>query len=440
MSFSARSPLKKISWDRGQSSGWAAFDLKQRQKNNVESEIDKDPFPPVGTFDCMVHGDKLIKKKHVHVKSFSSVLVPGKSFPSLKEGGNSETKMLGSHTGVNYCGTSAQENVNLAIKKLREKHGWAEVSLIEDVLAAANNNVDKASSLLESMASAFNFDEGKVSSNSGPTTTDDIPYDEKTDESLTLGKFKDEIRFRSSHAGHLKDNDVDLEDRNASSDQKLSNEDNLRFNMGLLSSVPIEPEWEEDDIYLKHRKDALKTMRSASKHSRAATNAFMRGDHFYAQQHSMKAQEEWHTAEELNSKAATEILSIRNSENDIWRLDLHGLHATEAIQALEDHLNRIECQVFSNSFAPSNGVKENGLARSAAGSFNFTDRGNSSNQQGPALRLRSFVLHVITGIGNHSRGQASLPTAVRNFLIEKRYRYEDTRPGVINVWPKFRHS
>ncbi|KAE9592166.1 hypothetical protein Lal_00012979 [Lupinus albus] len=438
MTFSARSPLKKISWDTGQSSGWAAFDLKQRHKNNVESEIDKDPFPPVGAFDCMGHGDKL-KKKHVPVKSFSSVLLPGKSFPSLNEDGNSEMKMLGSHTGVKYCGTSAQEDVNLAVKKLNEKHVWAEISLVEDVLAAANNNVDKASSLLESMASAFSCDEGKVSSNPGTTTTDDIPYDEKTDESFTLGKFKEEIPFHSSLAGHLKDIDIDLEDRNASSDRRLFDEDNLRFNMGLLSSVPIEPEWEEDDIYMKHRKDALKMMRSASRHSRAATNAFMRGDHFYAQQYSMKAQEEWQTAEELNSKAATEILSIRNSENDIWRLDLHGLHATEAIRALEDHLNRIECQVFSNSFATSNGVKENGLARSAAGSFNGIDRANLSNQQGP-LRLRSFVLHVITGIGNHSRGQASLPTAVRNFLIEKRYRYEDTRPGVIVVWPKFRQS
>lgn len=111
----------------------------------------------------------------------------------------------------------------------------------------------------------------------------------------------------------------------------------------------------------------------------------------------MKAQEEWHTAEELNSKAATEILSIRNSENDIWRLDLHGLHAAEAIKALQDHLNRIESQGFSNNSATSNGVKENGLAHSAIGSFDFMDRENLYNQQGP-IRLRSFALHVITGI------------------------------------------
>ncbi|MCI20244.1 smr protein/MutS2 C-terminal, partial [Trifolium medium] len=44
------------------------------------------------------------------------------------------------------------------------------------------------------------------------------------------------------------------------------------------------------------------------------------------------------------------------------------------------------------------------------------------------------------GVGNHSRGQAALPTAVRSYLNENRYRFEETRPGVITVWPKFRQS
>ncbi|KAK7256309.1 hypothetical protein RIF29_29750 [Crotalaria pallida] len=439
MTFSARSPLKKMSWDRGQSSaGWAAFDLKQRQKNNVESELNTDPFPPIGTSELMGHGgDKLIKKKHVPVKSFSSVLLPDKSFPSLKEGGNSKTTMFGSDTLGKFRVTSAQNDVSLSIKKLKEQHHWAEISLIEDVLTAVDNNVDKASTLLETMVSSVNIEECQVSSNPGPATSDDIPCNEKTDKSLGIGKFKDDVPFCSSLVSHLIDEE--LEDTKASSDQKLSEEDNLRCSMGLFDSVPVEPEWEEDDIYISHRKDALKAMRSALRHSRAATNAFMRGDHFSAQQHSAKAQEDWHTAGELNSKAATEILSIRNHENDIWRLDLHGLHATEAIQALQDHLNKIESQAFSNGLATSNGVKENGVAHSFVGSFNFMDRENFYNQQGP-LRLRSFTLDVITGIGNHSRGQASLPSAVRNFLNENRYRYEETRPGVITVWPKFRQS
>ena len=112
----------------------------------------------------------------------------------------------------------------------------------------------------------------------------------------------------------------------------------------------------------------------------------------------MKAREEWHTAQELNSKAATKILNIRNSENDIWRLDLHGLHAAEAVHALQEHLTRIESQGFSKTSASSNGVKENGLAHSTLESLNSMDRENLDKQA--PIRLRSLALHVITGITN----------------------------------------
>nr|KYP38012.1 hypothetical protein KK1_040752 [Cajanus cajan] len=351
MSISARSSLKKMSRAKGQSSGWTAFDLKQRKNNYLESEVEKDPFPAIGTFD------PIVKKKHVPAKPFSSVLLPTKNFPPLKASGNSINTKLVSDFDGKYRGATAQEDVNLAIKKLKEQHIWAENSLIDDILDAVNNNIDKASALLKTMASTVNFEECIVSSH------------------------------------------------------KLSDVDNLRCKMNLLNSVPVEPEWEDDDIYISHRKDALKTMRSASRHSRAASSAFLRGDHFSAQNHSTKARAEWYTAEELNSDAAKKILSIRNNENDIWRLDLH---------------------------ATSNGVKENGLGHSTLGSLNFMDR-EKLNIQTP-LRLRSLALHVITGVGNHSRGQAALPTAVRSFLNENRYRFEEMRPGVITVWPKFRQN
>ncbi|KAJ1443640.1 Smr domain [Sesbania bispinosa] len=438
MTVLAGSSIKKMSWARGQSSGWSAFDLKQKKKSNVESEVDKDPFPPIGTSDSMRHGNKLVKKSHVPLKPFSSVLLPTKNFPPLKECGDSEKAMLGSDSGGKYCGTTAQEAVSLAIKKLKGQHLWAENCLIEDILAAVNNNVDKASALLERMASEVNFEECKVSNDPRPTTSDDITCEEKIGQSFTLETVKDDIPIHSNLVGHLQDNDKDMEDRNASSGQMFSDVDNLRRKMDLLNSVPIEPEWEDDDIYISHRKDALKTMRSASRHFRAATSAFLKGDHLSAQQHSMKAREEWNTADKLNFEAATKILGIRNSENDIWRLDLHGLHAAEAIHALQEHLYKIESQGFPKSSATSNGVKENGLANSNLGSLNFMDRENLDKQT--PLRLRSLALHVITGVGNHSRGQAALPIAVRSFLSENRYRFEEMRPGVITVWPKFRQS
>ncbi|XP_027351875.1 uncharacterized protein LOC113862836 [Abrus precatorius] len=432
MTVSAGSFLKKMSWGRGQSSGWTAFDLKQRKKNNIESEVDKDPFPPIGT------SDPIVKKNHVPSKPFSSVLLPTTNFPPLKEGENRKKAMLGSDTDGKYCGTTAQEDVNSAIKMLKEQHHWAEISLIDDILASVNNNIDKASALLETMACAVNSEECKASSSPRSTASDDTPCGEKTDESLTLEKIKDDIPFHSNLVGPLQDNNEDSEDRKTLSGQNLSDVDSLRWKMNLLNSVPVEPEWEDDDIYISHRKDALKTIRSASRHSRAASSAFLRGDHFSAQHHSMKAWEEWHTAEELNSDAAKKILSIRNNENDIWRLDLHGLHAAEAIQALQEHLYRIESKGFLKSSATSNGVKENGIEHSTLGSLNFVDR-EIMDKQAP-LRLRSLALDVITGIGNHSRGQAALPTAVRNFLNENSYRFEETRPGVVTVWPKFRQS
>jgi len=63
-----------------------------------------------------------------------------------------------------------------------------------------------------------------------------------------------------------------------------------------------------------------------------------------AREYSSKAQEKWKIVKKLNENAAKEILSIRNVNNDLWTLDLHGLHAQEAISALKEHLWKIECQ------------------------------------------------------------------------------------------------
>lgn len=62
-------------------------------------------------------------------------------------------------------------------------------------------------------------------------------------------------------------------------------------------------------------------------------------------------------AERLNVKAAEEILRIRNSNNDSWKLDLHGLHAAEAIQALKQHLWKIENKIPSKPSILLNGDK-----------------------------------------------------------------------------------
>lgn len=442
--MAARSSLKKMSQAKGQSSGWAAFDFKQRQKQGIESEVAQDPFPAIASNpNSLRQGKKLLKNNHAPVKSFSSVLLPSNNFPALKANRNDKTMPSSHDSGGNYCSTVPLKDDTLAIKKLKDQHLWAENSLIEDVLAAVSNDVSKASKLLETMASSVNFEELKMASavNSGDqnesivprsATLADILCDKMTDKGLSSENLMDLAPF-----GHHKNYDKDYGGGNDSIVQGFSDYGNSRSNTGLLNSVPVEPEWEEDDVYLSHRMNALRVMRSASRHSKAATNAFLRGDHFSARQHSLKAQENLLTAQGLNAKAAKEIFSIRNSENDLWRLDLHGLHVSEAIEALQEYLHRIESQGFLRS---SNGVKDkDGIVSLTSGSVSSMDRQNLDKQLAP-IRLRSSALEVITGIGNHSRGQASLPTAVRSFLNENGYRFEEMRPGVLTVWPKFRRS
>ena len=157
--------------------------------------------------------------------------------------------------------------------------------------------------------------------------------------------------------------------------------------------------------------------RSASQHHRAASNAFLRGDHFAAQQHSHNAREEWLAAQRLNAKAAREILSIRNSDNDLWKLDLHGLHAVEAVQALHEHLRWLETQVQAGRSVSPNRVKaNNGIVRSSSvetvSSMDKLDKRQTSSRQRPTS------LQVITG--NFALFKKYL-SVVRFLLIEILY-------------------
>ena len=137
----------------------------------------------------------------------------------------------------------------------------------------------------------------------------------------------------------------------------------------------------------------------ASQHSRAASNAFLRGDHISAQQYSLRARDEWMAAEKLNANAAKEILRIRNSNNDIWKIDLHGLHVSEAVSALKEHLQKIESEMVLNCSAASDA-----LAKLKVGSSNsaLCERvggleTNSEIKKKELPQQRQMILHVITG-------------------------------------------
>lgn len=134
--------------------------------------------------------------------------------------------------------------------------------------------------------------------------------------------------------------------------------------------------------------------RAATKHSQSASNAFLRGDHAAAKELSLRAQEERVAAEKLNNKAAEEIFRLRNGNNDIWKIDMHGLHASEAVAVLERHLYMIEFQQPGNN---SDSTEDLGKLEAA-----YTESTSGSNVELAAEKVvlrrpKQAILHVITG-------------------------------------------
>ncbi|CAH8365091.1 unnamed protein product [Eruca vesicaria subsp. sativa] len=425
-----------MSWMKGKSSGWTAFDLKEKQKQGLQIQIedDDDPFPPVSTSvnpPLDVRG-KLVRRNHESSeKSFSSVLLSPLKFPALTENNkdcrskpNTLTPTVNSHDS--------------AFRKLKEMNSWADDNLIRDVLLSTDDNFEMALDFLKGMApTGSSVDKSDIKEVEGPTS--------KIDGYLVSGRTVTSSVNMAPRSTYENVGKYDLQENggssflvNANDREKLQDDvSELDSIIQQIQSIPIEPDWEQDDLYLTHRKDALKMMRSASNHSRAAQNAFMRGDHASAKQHSVKAREDWSTAEKLNAVAANKILGITNRNNDISKLDLHGLHAAEAVQVLQERLQKIESQFTVNrSVSPNRGRSKNAALRSPSqepcGRLDV-DRQRTSRE------LRNS-LQVVTGIGKHSREHASLPQAVKTFLEDNRYWFDETRPGVITVRPKFRHS
>ncbi|KAK9949737.1 hypothetical protein M0R45_005253 [Rubus argutus] len=285
------------------------------------------------------------------------------------------------------------ENQRSSTKTIKDLYSWADDSLVEDIMAAVDNDITKASNLLKTMISPSSSVDNKETNVSRINSSSAVSLGDKTrDTSFPLESAADIADLSSTIEKCLKEN-------------------NIEWLNGSLESVPIEPEWEEDDVYLRIRKDALRMMRSASQHSKAATNAFDRGD----------------------------IFLLNSTLSRLERNDLHGLHASEAIHALHEHLENIERKILSNRSATSNRLNMERVTHSSSvESFSCMDAEKLDELQASS-RQRPTSLQVITGIGNHSRGQAALPAAVRSFLRENGYRFEELRPGVITVRPKFRH-
>lgn len=174
-----------------------------------------------------------------------------------------------------------------------------------------------------------------------------------------------------------------------------------------LTCVADEPENEEENLYMRCRKDARKMDSAATRHLTKGIKACLRGDDIAANRYLEKFKEEEKAARRLHAEAAREILSIMNKNNGIMKLDLHYLHVAEAIQAVKERLHKIE-----------------------------TKRYLICSEEDEWGNLYQPLLEVITGRGKHSSGPPKLPGAVRSFLVKNGYHFDGSRPGVIMVHPK----
>lgn len=404
--------------------GWASFDAQQR---GGVPKADVDPFPPfLPTSSSSNHLQRkpsqgsVMHKNYLKEKNDVSAVVrhenisfispnsrgkPWKGFSQLIEKvAVGPEKLIDPYPNAILASTAMLQGVTddanqkkVAVEKLKALYGWADESLIEDVLVAVNYELEQASASLESMA-VMTLPENSDPSDASEAVENSLP-DQSSEGSGPL--LPESLGFENLH---------------------------VTVARGHMPTAPPEPEWEEDDVYLKHRKEALRMRRAANRHSREAERAYLRGDHSTARNISLKSKDEHLAADKLNAKAAAEILQIRNEKHkDIWKLDLHGLHAAEAVQALELRLEMIEY----NTSAPS------GPGTNQQSNF------NTEQQSSGLLSLRTWrpsELQVITGVGVHSRGGAALPIAIKNFLIDKGYKFSEARAGVIAVRPKFRYN
>lgn len=207
-------------------SGWAAFDRKWRSADGSGDEGDADSFPALSSFGATsLASSSITEKNGLKPKPFASVVRP-----SVDSGADSDgraNKNSANHVAIgNHGAISASVN---KVKLLKDAHSWADSNLIEDVLAAVNNDVSQASDLLKAMVSPDSqIGEGRTSGQLAAVMnkTHGLPS-----ESAAAGKA------------------------NPDSSQLLPAPMNL-------PSIPLEPELEEiDDDYLNYRKDALKMMR-----------------------------------------------------------------------------------------------------------------------------------------------------------------------------------
>lgn len=231
-------------------SGWAAFGLQQRQKQHLGSETEEDPFPPITTAQSPLQTCRNINRfNDFPRKPFSSTLRPSSDFPVLankmETGSKSQLHVGDSSKSQSQLSKASLDTKNaIRFEKLKEVHEWADDGLIKDIMGAVDNDIDKASNLLEGMAlnSMFRAVEGQHNAY-GHSLNDTSRKD------VYFASRKNAVLDEPSKTGDYK---------NFASDDSAK----AKLILGDQIFVPFETEWEEDnDVYAIHRKDAIRMMR-----------------------------------------------------------------------------------------------------------------------------------------------------------------------------------
>ncbi|XP_027049324.1 NEDD4-binding protein 2-like isoform X4 [Pocillopora damicornis] len=189
-------------------------------------------------------------------------------------------------------------------------------------------------------------------------------------------------------------------------DKKATKEERAEDWSWLDLDVPSRPNSDvssfqtlEDPSYLDYRAEAFQHYNLRDECFKKAALAFSKKQgqlaQFYAQQGHLHTEK----IKEANARAAALILDQKNELTDDNTIDLHGLHVTEAIEALENMLSE---RIDSCSSLARKGCK---------------------------------FLNVVTGRGNHSRGgKARIKPAIIEYLKKHNYRFTEPHPGLVKVF------
>ncbi|XP_029182710.2 NEDD4-binding protein 2-like isoform X1 [Acropora millepora] len=154
----------------------------------------------------------------------------------------------------------------------------------------------------------------------------------------------------------------------------------------------------EAPTYLDFRAEAFQHHKQRDELFKKAALAFSNKQGDLAQVYAEQGRFHSQKVKEANERAAALILDQTNVGRDENTIDLHGLHVSEAIEALRNFLSEKSDPTCSPS-----------------------KRGGK-------------VISVITGRGNNSRGgKARIKPAILEYLKESNYRYSEPRPGLVNV-------